>query len=330
MTRARTGRGDAGFVSAWTVAIAVACWAMVGLVVDGGRALRERSSAFGAAAAAAAPVCRRSTNGRRCWACCGSTRPRRRSDRRSLPRRQWLSGQRDRRRARRDRVHRGRHRDDDPGRARHGPVRRRRRRGQSRETARYEPPRPCHRRPRARGRARRLLAALGALLVLGAAWSGCPWRCCASARGRSGRADGRPDPRHPLDGRDRRRGHRHRDRPAVGGMGAVRRERARRARRAGARPAARRGPPRGLVDRRPDPGGGPLPGRIPPRERRSPGRGRDRTPRGGTLAGPASVEHAGSWSPDASGTGLGPVLDLEEASWEAPPARWRRRRAPPR
>jgi hypothetical protein len=47
------GRGDAGFVSAWTVVIAVACWAMVGLVVDGGRALRERSSAFGAAAAAA-------------------------------------------------------------------------------------------------------------------------------------------------------------------------------------------------------------------------------------------------------------------------------------
>jgi hypothetical protein len=42
------GRGDAGFVSAWTVVIAVACWAMVGLVVDGGRALRERSSAFGA------------------------------------------------------------------------------------------------------------------------------------------------------------------------------------------------------------------------------------------------------------------------------------------
>jgi Putative Flp pilus-assembly TadE/G-like len=47
------GRGDAGFVSAWTVVIAVACWAMVGLVVDGGRALRERSSVFGAAAAAA-------------------------------------------------------------------------------------------------------------------------------------------------------------------------------------------------------------------------------------------------------------------------------------
>jgi Flp pilus assembly protein TadG len=50
-----TGRrgGDAGFVSAWTVVIAVACWAMVGLVFDGGRALRERSAAFGAAAAAA-------------------------------------------------------------------------------------------------------------------------------------------------------------------------------------------------------------------------------------------------------------------------------------
>ena len=53
MIRPRTTRGDGGFVSAWTVAIAVACWAMVGLVLDGGRALRERSAAFGAAAAAA-------------------------------------------------------------------------------------------------------------------------------------------------------------------------------------------------------------------------------------------------------------------------------------
>lgn len=53
MRPAVRGRGDDGFVSAWTVVIAVACWAMVGLVVDGGRALRERSSAFGAAAAAA-------------------------------------------------------------------------------------------------------------------------------------------------------------------------------------------------------------------------------------------------------------------------------------
>lgn len=52
-TRRRRGRGDAGFVSAWTVAIAVACWGVVGLVVDGGRVLRERSAAFGAAAAAA-------------------------------------------------------------------------------------------------------------------------------------------------------------------------------------------------------------------------------------------------------------------------------------
>ena len=51
--RCRRGRGDAGFVAAWTIAIAVACWGMVGLVVDGGRALRERSSAFGAAASAA-------------------------------------------------------------------------------------------------------------------------------------------------------------------------------------------------------------------------------------------------------------------------------------
>ena len=46
-------RDDAGFVTAWTVAIAVFCWALVGLVVDGGRALRERSDGFGAAAGAA-------------------------------------------------------------------------------------------------------------------------------------------------------------------------------------------------------------------------------------------------------------------------------------
>ena len=53
-TRAvRSPRRDGGFASAWTVAVAVACWAMVGLVLDGGRALRERSDAFGAAAAAA-------------------------------------------------------------------------------------------------------------------------------------------------------------------------------------------------------------------------------------------------------------------------------------
>jgi Putative Flp pilus-assembly TadE/G-like len=51
--RRPVGVGDGGFASAWTVAIAVACWAMVGLVLDGGRALRERSDAFGAAAAAA-------------------------------------------------------------------------------------------------------------------------------------------------------------------------------------------------------------------------------------------------------------------------------------
>ncbi|HLT70859.1 MAG TPA: pilus assembly protein TadG-related protein [Acidimicrobiales bacterium] len=52
MSRARR-RDDRGYASAWTVAVAVACWALVGLVVDGGRALRERSDAFGAAAAAA-------------------------------------------------------------------------------------------------------------------------------------------------------------------------------------------------------------------------------------------------------------------------------------
>jgi Putative Flp pilus-assembly TadE/G-like len=49
----RRGGDDQGFASAWTIALAVACWALVGLVVDGGRALRERSDAFGAAAAAA-------------------------------------------------------------------------------------------------------------------------------------------------------------------------------------------------------------------------------------------------------------------------------------
>jgi len=53
VTRRRPCRGDRGYVSAWTIVIAVACWALVGLVVDGGRALRERSDAFGAAAAAA-------------------------------------------------------------------------------------------------------------------------------------------------------------------------------------------------------------------------------------------------------------------------------------
>jgi hypothetical protein len=46
-------RGDRGFVTAWTVALAVACWALVGLALDGGRALRERSEAFGAASSAA-------------------------------------------------------------------------------------------------------------------------------------------------------------------------------------------------------------------------------------------------------------------------------------
>jgi Putative Flp pilus-assembly TadE/G-like len=52
--RTRRGRrDDAGFVTAWTVAVAVFCWALVGLVLDGGRALRERSDAFGAAAGAA-------------------------------------------------------------------------------------------------------------------------------------------------------------------------------------------------------------------------------------------------------------------------------------
>jgi Flp pilus assembly protein TadG len=44
---------DRGFVTVWTVALAAACWSLVGLVFDGGRALRERSDAYGAAAAAA-------------------------------------------------------------------------------------------------------------------------------------------------------------------------------------------------------------------------------------------------------------------------------------
>lgn len=53
MTAPRRRLDDRGFVTAWTVALAVACWALVGLALDGGRALRERSEAFGAAASAA-------------------------------------------------------------------------------------------------------------------------------------------------------------------------------------------------------------------------------------------------------------------------------------
>jgi hypothetical protein len=49
----RRWRSDAGFVTGWTVALAVTSWALVGLVYDGGRAVRARSDAFGAAAAAA-------------------------------------------------------------------------------------------------------------------------------------------------------------------------------------------------------------------------------------------------------------------------------------
>ena len=45
--------GDRGFVTAWTVALAGTCWLFVGLVLDSGRVLRDRSEAFGAAAAAA-------------------------------------------------------------------------------------------------------------------------------------------------------------------------------------------------------------------------------------------------------------------------------------
>jgi hypothetical protein len=46
-------RSDRGFVTAWTVALAGTCWLFVGLVLDSGRVLRDRSEAFGAAAAAA-------------------------------------------------------------------------------------------------------------------------------------------------------------------------------------------------------------------------------------------------------------------------------------
>jgi hypothetical protein len=51
--RGRGRRGDGGFVSAWTVALAVATWGLVGLTHDGARAVRARSDAFGAAASAA-------------------------------------------------------------------------------------------------------------------------------------------------------------------------------------------------------------------------------------------------------------------------------------
>jgi Flp pilus assembly protein TadG len=46
-------RSDRGFVTVWTVGVSTACIALVGLVFDGGLALRERSDAFGVAAAAA-------------------------------------------------------------------------------------------------------------------------------------------------------------------------------------------------------------------------------------------------------------------------------------
>jgi hypothetical protein len=46
-------RDDGGFVTVWTVGVATACVALVGLVFDSGLALRERSDAFGVAAAAA-------------------------------------------------------------------------------------------------------------------------------------------------------------------------------------------------------------------------------------------------------------------------------------
>lgn len=52
-SRRPRSRGDRGFVTVWTVALAGTCWLVVGLVLDSGRVLRDRSEAFGAAAAAA-------------------------------------------------------------------------------------------------------------------------------------------------------------------------------------------------------------------------------------------------------------------------------------
>jgi hypothetical protein len=50
--RRRPRRDDAGFFALWTGILTVSCWALVGLVYDAGGVLRERSRAFGAAAAA--------------------------------------------------------------------------------------------------------------------------------------------------------------------------------------------------------------------------------------------------------------------------------------
>lgn len=47
------GRRDDGIVTVWTVGVGVACIALVGLVYDGGRAMRGRSEAYGVAAAGA-------------------------------------------------------------------------------------------------------------------------------------------------------------------------------------------------------------------------------------------------------------------------------------
>lgn len=43
---------DRGFFAIWTVILTVAVWGLIGLLVDAGNVLRERSDAFGAAAAA--------------------------------------------------------------------------------------------------------------------------------------------------------------------------------------------------------------------------------------------------------------------------------------
>jgi Flp pilus assembly protein TadG len=52
MTSSRVG-GDQGMVTVWTAILTVACFLMVGLVLDGGTILRARSRAFDLAGAAA-------------------------------------------------------------------------------------------------------------------------------------------------------------------------------------------------------------------------------------------------------------------------------------
>ena len=174
----------------------------------------------------------------------------------------------------------------------------------------------CHRRPRRPGgRVRRVLAGpRRTARPRRPAGRGARGARCASARGRS-----RACRRATSSGTSPRRSSS--DDAVVGivtvllwvAWAAVRRERGRRGRRAGARPA--RGEDRaGAVDRRPDPGGCPLPGRIPPRERRSPGRGRDRhCPRGRLSPARRRSSTPARGRRTRRGPGWGHVLDLEEA-----------------